>query len=120
MSHFIKPQPDAYFYILILDDIKKEYFLDIFDDRTYIFQRVHHYLYYYRSNEWQKSTDTPFPETMFICPDQRSKQTIRKYILKNQKFDSPTFYLTTKEQLDEKSMNREILEKVTIENEEIK
>ena len=112
MRYLILPHPDAYFTLETSDGTKKRYFLELFLDQLYIYKRVTQYLTYYEKNYWQFKTQTPFPEIIIICPDTFIKIRIQRKIQKKLSYDSPVFYLTTIEQVQEKGMCPEILEKV--------
>lgn len=114
IKYLILPHPDAYFSIQKYDGSKKRYFLEVFDDRIFIYKRVYQYLEYYSKNYWQYKTDTPFPEIIFICPDEFTKKSIYKFIQDKLSYNAPLFYLTTKQQILEHGMCQEVLKKVEI------
>ena len=114
IKYLILPHPDAYFYINYPDGDKKQYFLELFDNRVFIYKRVYQYLEYYRKNYWQFKTQTKFPDIIFICPDEATKKNISQFIQKKTPFDAPIFYLTTKEEVQNLGLCREVLEKVEI------
>lgn len=96
------------------DEELSQYFLDIFDDRTIIKKRVFQYLEYFTKQYWQLKTKTQFPEILFIYPDESTKKYMNQYIQKIVSNNSPSFYLTTKEQVKNSGLCKEVLEKVEI------
>jgi hypothetical protein len=115
MEHLIEPKPDAYF--ALKGKGTKRYFLDVFDDIAPLAlrKRVKQYLEYYNSDEWQDHTDKPFPEIILICPNNRLKNHLYYFIQSKISDDSePFFYLTTREAIVTKGLNRDTLEKVKI------
>jgi len=110
--YLILPHPDCYFVIKEQNGRSRYYFLDLFDDRTFLYKRVYQYLNYYSKKYWQAKTKKKFPTIIFVCPDEKTKRAINKFIRKQALYDSPTFYLTTKPAIQEKGMCKEILDKV--------
>lgn len=117
MEHLISPNPDAYF---ALEDNKnniKRYFLDIFDDaRPSLFRnRVRQYFQYFDSDEWQDSTNKPFPAIILICPSVKIKNHLYYYIRKKLENESSiNFYLTTKDAVSNQGLTRDTLQKVIL------
>lgn len=114
LRYLILPHPDAYIYIHYPEEDIKHYFLDVFDDRTIIKKRVYQYLKYYKKQYWQSKTKTEFPEILFIYPDEPTKKYMYRYIQKIASNNSPSFYLTTKEQIKNLGLCKEVLEKVEL------
>jgi hypothetical protein len=75
MKCLIVPAPDAYVAIEEESGEIKRYFLDIFDDipPKFLRRRVNQYFTYYDLDEWQDSTNKPFPTVLLICPTKRMK-----------------------------------------------
>jgi hypothetical protein len=116
IKDLISSNPDAYFSLTKANGSKKRYFLDIFNDwppRMYLRKRVNQYFEFYQTNIWQNHQTDPFPQIILVCPEDRSKRYLNKYIKK--KLDSelePQFYLSTSDQIKTKGLIREVLEKV--------
>jgi len=107
--------PDAYFSIEETSGSTKRYFLDIFDDvrPTILRSRVRQYLIYHDKNNWQDHTDKPFPEILLICPTNTLKNHLFYYIQKKlERGPDFNFYLTTRELVKTKGLNKETLQKV--------
>jgi hypothetical protein len=114
IRYLILPHPDAYIYITYPSGEMKQYFLDVFDNRTFIYKRVHLYLRYYKKNYWQYKTKSSFPEIIFICPDDATQKSIYSFIQKEASLDAPIFFLTTKKKVLAFGMCPEVLTKVEI------
>lgn len=116
MKYLILPIPDAYFAIEETNKITKRYFLDIFDElppRMMLRKRVKQYFNYYSQNYWQDHNNNSFPEIIFICPDERSKNYLNKFIPKMlEEEQSLFFYLSTWDEIKYQGMSRQILHKV--------
>lgn len=112
LRYLILPHLDAY--IHYPDEEMKHYFLDVFDDRMVIKKRVYQYLKYYTKHYWQSKTKTEFPEIIFIYQDAATKKYMYQYIQKIASNNAPSFYLTTKEQVKNFSLCKEVLERVEI------
>jgi hypothetical protein len=68
---------------------------------------------YFDENTWQETTGHPFPTILLICPDDRSKRYLYRYIQKTLEYATDLeFYLSTWEAIKAKGMCREALEKV--------
>lgn len=113
IEYLILPHPDCYFTIKETSGKTKRYFLDVFDDKTFIYKRVYQYLNYYKKNYWQNKTKKRFPEIIFVCPDMRTEKSLIRFIQKKISVDSPNFYLTTKEAIEKRGISSEVLQKVT-------
>jgi len=110
----IQLHPDAFFYITDQDDKKYPYFLEVFETRMIrlLCRRFYKYLNYYNSHHWQRRTESPFPVVIFVCPDAYIKKRIHTFIQKQLKVDSPSFYLTTKKDMQDSGLCGEVLDKV--------
>ena len=76
MNYLVLPHPDVYFSLKEHSGLSKRYFIDIFDElppRMLLRKRVKQYTTYFEGAYWQEKTNKPFPEVIFICPDERSK-----------------------------------------------
>ena len=116
MEHLISPQPDAYFAIEDETGNGKRYFLEIFNEnlRTNILRhRAKAYLTYFDSDDWQDNTNKPFPEIILVCSSAKLKNHMYYFLReKLDEDDHPNFYLTTKEIINTKGLNRGTLEKI--------
>jgi len=118
IKDLISPNPDAYFSLTKSNGNKKRYFLDIFNDwppRMYLRKRVNQYLEFYQTNIWQDHQTDPFPQIILVCPEDRAKRYLNRYIKKKLEYESePQFYLSTSDQIKTKGLVKEVLEKVEI------
>lgn len=114
MQYMIIPAPDCFFDLQEKNKHRKRYFLDTFDDNSFIKKRVYQYLYYYRKQYWQDSTKKKFPEVILVLPTKTTKENIFKFIQRRLIEDAPSFFLATKEDVQTKGMCAEILEKVEV------
>ncbi len=116
INYLIMPYPDAYFAIEEAKGTIKRYFLDVFDElppRMILRRRVRQYLRYYDKGEWQDQAKKPFPEILLICPDERSKSYVVRFVKKIFEYeDSPSFYLSTWQEIQKKGINRQVLHKL--------
>ena len=116
MEHLISPHPDAYFAIEDETGNVKRYFLEIFNEnlRTNILRhRAKAYLTYFDSDDWQDNTNKPFPEIILVCSSAKLKNHMYYFLReKLDEDDHPNFYLTTKEIINTKGLNRGTLEKI--------
>lgn len=111
------PLPDAYIAIKERNGSVRRYFLDVFDPlppRMILRRRINQYVDYCDDNTFQETTKHPFPNVILICPDDRSKRYLHRYIQKILESTDVIFYLSTWEQVKTKGMCREILQKVEI------
>lgn len=109
------PLPDVYIAIKERNGKMKRYFLDIFDpmpQRMILRRRINQYVDYFDDNTWQETTDHPFPQIILICPDDRSKRYLHRFIQKTLEYSDLEFFLTTWELVKTKGMCRDVLEKV--------
>jgi len=109
------PLPDAYIAIKERNGKTKRYFLDIFDPlppRMILRRRINQYVDYFDNNTWQETTDHPFPQILLVCPDERSKRYLHRFIQKTLEYSDLEFYLSTWELVKTKGMCREALEQV--------
>lgn len=107
------PNPDTYFAITEKNTTVKRYFLDIFDDGSFIKKRIYQYFYYYKRKYWQSNAQKPFPEIILICPTEQLQKRISTFIQKKLSSDTPVFYLANMDTLQRLGMCREVLQKVT-------
>lgn len=120
MKYLIHPEPDAYFSIEDKKGITKRYFLDIFDEYPNwedIKKRIMRYVYYCKKQYWQDNTNNPFPEIIFICPNNTVKNSLNNFIakmLENQRVEI-VFYISTWDEIKNQGMKRQILHKVKVE-----
>lgn len=111
-KYLILPHPDCYFAIKENYRKIKRYFLDIFDDESFVYRRFYQYQNYYKKKYWQKNAKKPFPEIIFVYPKESLKQKAHKFINRKRGNNYPDFYLTTLQQVQEKGLCKEILTKV--------
>ena len=114
MQYLPHSHPDCYFAITDPDGTIKRYFLDIFDTKTFLYKRFHQYAYYHNSEYWQEKTNKSFPRIIFVCPDEKAKKSITRYMINELTENSPTFYVTTKKEIEEGGLRKEILQKVML------
>lgn len=70
----------------------------------------------WNSDEWQDNTDKPFPEIILICPNPRLKSHLDHFIQnKLNDEEEPAFWLGLKNDVANKGLNRETLQKVIVE-----
>lgn len=98
-DYILNPHPDAYIAIKEQSGKMKRYFLDIFDPlppRMILRRRIKQYVDYFDEDTWQEATKHPFPHVIIICPDERSKRYLYRYIQKILEYASDMkFYLST-------------------------
>jgi len=114
-SYILAPHPDAYIAIKERNRKMKRYFLDIFDPlppRMILRRRIKQYIAYFYENTWQEATNHPFPKIFMICPDERSKRYLHRFIQKALEYSDLEFYLSTWEAVETKGLCSEVLEKV--------
>lgn len=115
-DYILNPHPDAYIAIKEQNGKMKRYFLDIFDPlppRMILRRRIKQYVDYFDENDWQEATKHPFPKIIMICPDERSKRYLYRFIQKTLEYASDIeFYLSTWKEIETNRMNGETLEKV--------
>lgn len=116
IKYLIIPHPDCYFAITEKSGTVKRYFLDAFENDSFLYKRVYQYLHYFKKKHWQNHTDKSFPEIILICPDVRIKRKLYTFIQKKLEETSPSFYLSTKEEIETKGIRKETLQKVMIED----
>ncbi|MEO8581225.1 MAG: replication-relaxation family protein [Patescibacteria group bacterium] len=83
IEFLIKPHPDAYAVITEPHKHTKRYFIDVFDDMTprmILRKRIRQYLNYYDEQYWQEEMKKPFPKVLLICPDERSRKYLQRFI----------------------------------------
>lgn len=112
--YLILPHPDCYFVIKEQSGKSKYYFLDVFDDRSFLYKRMYQYLAYYENHYWQTKTKKQFPDILFVCPDERAKKSIIRFMQRNLPSDSPSFYLTTQQEIQTQGINKNVLLKVEL------
>ena len=97
---------DAYIAIKTLQSIHR-YFATIIDmtNRFYIVKGiVRQYLAYWQSDAWQENTDKPFPSVLLICPDEKTKHLLSRYIAKtlHEEQTDIHFHLSTYEEVQKR------------------
>jgi len=116
MENLVFPHPDAYIAIEELDGQINRYFLDIFDampPRMFLRKRTKQYLEYFEEETWQDQTDKPFPKIIFITPDQKAYNYLRKFIKTClEDADEPSFYIGIKSEISENGLSKKVLNKV--------
>ena len=116
MNYLILPNPDAYFSIDEANGSKSYFFLDIFDElppRMVLRKRVRQYFEYFDNEYWQDHAKKPFPNIILVCPDDRSKNYLYRFIQGVLETEPElAFYLTTWTEVKEKGLVREALHKV--------
>lgn len=99
-DYILNPHPDDYVAIKEQNGKMKRYFLDIFDPlppRMILRRRIKQYVDYFDENTWQDATKHPFPQIIFVCPDDRSKRYLYRYIQHTFEYASDMeFYLSTR------------------------
>lgn len=117
-EYMLKPIPDSYTVFKKKYTQPRRFFLDIFDPlppRMMLRKRVRQYFNYYEARYWQDNTPHPFPVIIFICPDEKSKRYLYRFIKKKLDDESDlVFFLTTKDQVKEKGLRRDVLQGVTL------
>lgn len=117
-DYLLKPLPDAYIAFQAKKKKTRRYFLDVIDEgvpRFALRARIHQYVEYAQSEEWEENTSHPFPKVIFICPS----ESIQKYLIKHIKKIlegedvEVMFSLTTKEQIQIKNVGQSIWNSVT-------
>lgn len=115
-DYILSPHPDAYIAIKEQNEKMKRYFLDIFDPlppRMILRRRIKQYVDYFDEGTWQETTKHPFPRVIIICPDDRSKNYLYRYIQKTLEYaEDMEFYLSTWVSIQANGMNRGVLELV--------
>ncbi len=118
MKFMVLPEPSCYFSLEDQNGVTKRYFLDIFDYFVPkdLFKRIKKYLYYFEKRYWQDHTDKTFPEIILVCPNKAARTYLEKTIRGNleDKDYSLTFYLALTEDIQQKGLNRQVLQKVEI------
>jgi len=111
-KYLILPHPDCYFAIKENSRKIKRYFLDIFDDESFVYRRFYQYQNYYKKNYWQKNAKRPFPEIIFVYPTESLKKKAYGFIQKKLDSNSPTYYLSMREIIQKNGVIRDVLKKV--------
>lgn len=116
-EHFPNPLPDAYIAVKTPEKTKR-YFLDLFDAYTPPFvlrNRVKAYFSYAENTTWQENTNNSLlPTILFVCPSETTKKHIFMYskALLTKTFEEITFFLTTKDNIQNGMTQKNIWEKV--------
>lgn len=82
-NYFPKPKPSCYVSLEFKDKITERYFIEVIAPNTYKYQLEYltkKYLEYLDEGIWQSKTPYPFPTIQLICPDQKTKNTLDKYL----------------------------------------
>ncbi|MBW7956072.1 replication-relaxation family protein [Patescibacteria group bacterium] len=109
-----QPLPDAY--ITIKDNKKiKRYFLDAFSDTAPMFavrRRIHQYCRYYSGNYWQDHHRKTFPTILLICPSERIKNSLLRFIPHQLVPEGVeiSFYLALKEDIQKRGIQSDTWE----------
>ncbi len=111
-KYLILPHPDCYFAIKESPRRIKRYFLDIFDDESFVYRRFYQYQNYYKKKYWQKNAKKPFPEIISIYSKESLKKKVYGFIQKKLDTNSPKFYLSTWEEIQKQGISRRVLTKV--------
>lgn len=115
-EYMLKPIPDAYIVFKKKHTQSKRFFLDVFDPlppRMMLRKRVRQYFNYYDTGYWQKNTDYEFPVIILICPDEKSKKYLYRFIHSKLKEEADlSFYLSTWQQVKEKGLTNQVLQLV--------
>lgn len=106
------PHPDCYFAITEKTGRIKRYFLDAFDDSSFMKKRTYQYVNYFKKRYWQKHTTKSFPEIILICKTDKDKKNLCNFIQKKFKTNSPDFYQSTWIGVIKQGMNKQTLEKI--------
>lgn len=117
LKYLILPNPDAYFSIKESDEKIKRYFLDIFDatsSNKWYAKRVMQYFSYYAKGYWQDHNANPFPEIIFVYPNETAKKILIKTIKRElEKEETLCFYLASWEDIRQNGLIRQSLSKAT-------
>lgn len=118
-SYLPQPLPDSYVAVEI-PGATKRYFVDVIDQGTPRFairQRVQQHFEYFDEDIWIKHTGHPYPTTLFICPDQKTKSWLATFIrekLKDQGDQVPDFSLSLSQKIRKSDYRKNIWQKVTV------
>lgn len=119
INYLLRPLPDIYFAVEEKNTMKR-YFLEIIDEDTPPFaiqERIERYIEYYDSERWQKHTQHPFPTIFLVCPDEKTKKSLNKFI--SEKIEEEAidinFYLTIHRTIRLHGIKNGTWEKVNIE-----
>jgi len=117
VQYLILPEPDAYFSLGDKDGLVKRYLLDIFDDlppRMIMRKRIKQYFNYFEKAYWQDHMKHDFPEIIIVCPDNTSKNYLNVFIKRmlKEKTEELSFYLALRDEIQQKGLNKGVLEKV--------
>ncbi len=116
-EHLLHPLPDVY---VALEEQNKEtnrYFFEVIEEgipRFALRTRIRQYIEYAQSQQWETETTHPFPAIMLICPNETIQKFLSSFIAKRyeeKNIHSPSFFLTTKEQVTQQGMLPEIWQK---------
>lgn len=112
-----KVLPNAYLVSSRPGRKKRRYFVDVLDEimpRFVIRQRIKRYFEYVESEEWRDNTKHPFPEILFICPNQRVEKYVHKRVILSQEeyTDKLAYFTTTIERLKAPSTDPNIWHEV--------
>ena len=90
--------------------------MEVFNEmppRMFLRKRVRQYVEYFENEYWQNHTDKPFPKIIMICPDDKSKNYLHRFIQGVlEDVEGMEFYLSTREIVKEKGLSRETLLKI--------
>lgn len=111
--------PDAYISIQEKKKAFKRYFLFLFDEGTpqgVMEAKIKEYIRYSCEGQWEENTGHPFPDILIICPTYYSKDKLQKSIIKlieDEGEEDISFYLITKQNIEESGVKQEVWEKVS-------
>lgn len=111
-KYLIYPLPDSSITIVEKNETTARYFLDVFEDELFMYKRVYQYLNYFKKQYWQDHTSKPFPKIILVCSSEHALGRLCTFIQKKRSEDAPSFYLTTKEAIHMKGVNKQVLQKV--------
>ena len=100
--YIIHPLPDAYFAKVDNQGETKRYFVEVIDEgmpRFALRKRIEQYNNYLESQQFETTTNHPFPTILFVCPNTGSKFYLNKFLNKmfeESSLDSVSIYMATK------------------------
>ena len=118
-DYILHPLPDAYVVIhKEQEDKSKRYLLEILDEgipRYAVKARLKQYIQYASYGDWERNTDNiPFPIILLVCPNDRMKKYLYRYIpkLMEEEYVTIKFYLSTREKVKAQDLENGVWEKV--------
>ncbi|MBI3341726.1 replication-relaxation family protein [Candidatus Curtissbacteria bacterium] len=110
--YFPKPMPNAYISIKSPKKTKR-YFLILINERLpwYLLDKIFEdYLKYTDNNQWSDYSRDPLPSFLIVCPSQKTKKHLFKFICKE--MPSTPFYLATKVEIERSGFKGSAWQKV--------